>query len=173
MKTKQILELMKVGSWIIFIGFCIKAGAILFSTIVSLYLNPESAENLYLGLDLSKLYLYSQQYYIYLISFIVAIAILQAYLFWLLIRTLSKIYFKHPFTVEVAKMISQIAYYTLLTGIIAVIADSYESWLSKKGIPTYHDWGASELLFMAGILFVIAFIFKRGVELQQENDLTI
>jgi len=173
MKTKQILELMKVGSWIIFIGFCIKAGAILFSTVISLYVNPESAENLYLGLDLSKLFSYSQQYYLYIISFIVAIAVLQAYLFWLLICTLSKILVEHPFTEEVAKMISQIAYYALVTGIIAYVADKYESWLSKKGLPTYQDWGATELLFMAGILFIIAFIFKRGVELQQENDLTV
>ncbi|WP_041495428.1 DUF2975 domain-containing protein [Nonlabens marinus] len=173
MKTKQILELMKVGSWIIFIGFCIKAGAILFSTVISLYVNPESAQNLYLGLDLSSLLTYSQQSYLFLISFIIAIAVLQAYLFWLLIHTLSKVSVDHPFTEEVAKMISQIAYYALVTGIIAFVADKYESWLSKKGLSISQDWGATELLFMAGVLFIIAFVFKRGVELQQENDLTV
>ncbi len=35
------------------------------------------------------------------------------------------------------------------------------------------DCGSSEFLFMAGIIFIIALIFKRGVEIQSENELTI
>jgi len=32
---------------------------------------------------------------------------------------------------------------------------------------------AGEILFMAGLVFVIAQIFKRGVEMQAENELTV
>ena len=56
MKTSQILKLMKVVSWIIFIGLCIKIGTVLISFFVSLVLNPEASRDLYLGLDLSSIY---------------------------------------------------------------------------------------------------------------------
>jgi hypothetical protein len=33
--------------------------------------------------------------------------------------------------------------------------------------------GTGEFLFLAGIVFVIAQIFKRGIEIQTENELTV
>jgi len=35
------------------------------------------------------------------------------------------------------------------------------------------DFGAEGVLFMAGILFIVSYIFKHGVKLQSENELTI
>jgi len=173
METKQVLNLMKIISWIVFIGLCIKVGAILITTAISMFSNPEAAENLYLGLDLSNLLDFSTRYYIYIISFIIVIASLQAYMCWLLILALKKVNISHPFTTEIARIISKIAYFALSIGINALAADSFSKWIWKKSARFEMDWGSKEFLLMAGILYVISFIFKRGVELQQENDLTI
>ncbi len=51
-------------------------------------------------------------------------------------------------------------------------------WLTKQGfeiadLQSLHIGGADVWLFMAVILFVIGQIVKRGIEIQNENDLTI
>jgi hypothetical protein len=53
MKTNQILQILKVASWIMFIGLCIKTGAMIISFFVSLFINPEGAKDLYMGMNLS------------------------------------------------------------------------------------------------------------------------
>jgi hypothetical protein len=173
MKTKQVFNLIKMISWIIFISLCIKAGAILISFLVSLSVNPEASQNLYLGTNLSALFDFSERYYIYIVSFKITIVAFKAYLFYLVIKVLQKLKFNDLFNRDIASLISKISYYALVTGGIAVIANSYSKWLLKKGATFELDWGGTEFLFMAGILFIIGYIFKRGIEIQEENDLTI
>ncbi|MDH7446108.1 DUF2975 domain-containing protein [Aquimarina sp. 2201CG14-23] len=173
MKTKQILTLMKIVSWILFIGLCIKLGAILISGGISLFVNEKATENLYLGLDLSQLYKFSTSYYILVLSLLVSVSALKAYLFYLVLKIFSKIDFDQPFTKPVAILISSISYVSLWTGLLAYFANNYCKWLLKKGAVFNLDWGSSEFLFMAGIIFIIGFIFKRGVEIQLENQLTV
>ncbi len=43
-QTSSILKTMNVILWIIFIGLCIKTGALLFSFFVSLFINAEGAK---------------------------------------------------------------------------------------------------------------------------------
>jgi hypothetical protein len=55
---------------------------------------------------------------------------------------------------------------------------NYTEWLANQNIkmPTVHLLkiaGGDVWLFMCVILFVIAYIFKRGIELQEEIDLTV
>jgi hypothetical protein len=173
MNTKQILHFARIISWILFIGLCIKAGAIIISFIVSIFVNPAAAKDLYLGLDLSMLYEFSTQYYIHIVSFLIAIAVLKAYLFYLVSRIFLKIDFDNPFNSTVQGLISKISYFSLTAGLLAVIANRYSEQLLKKGMDFQIDWGSSEFLFMAGIVFIIAILFKGGIEIQSENDLTI
>ena len=54
----------------------------------------------------------------------------------------------------------------------------YTAWLRLNGIyvpsvEELHIGGADVWLFMSVVLFVIAQIFKRGIEIQTENDLTV
>ena len=74
MKTKQVLGVMKIMSWIIFIGLCIKAGAFIISFGVSLFVNNEAAKDLYLGLDLSGLYNTNSWYYILMVSLVLILS---------------------------------------------------------------------------------------------------
>jgi hypothetical protein len=61
----------------------------------------------------------------------------------------------------------------LAAGLIAWAANGYAVWLGKMaGVIRYH-WPAAEFLLLAGVVFTIAQVFKRGIELQAENDLTV
>ena len=176
-KTKSVLQVMKILTWLVFIGLCIKIGAMLISFFVSLFVNPEAAKNLYLGLDLSEVLNYDKLHYIGMFIFVVISPILKAYLFFLLTQVFSKVNLKYPFSSAIRSLLSTISLVALSIGMSSVIAVSYYGWLYKKGMLLYslprHISGSSEFLFFAGIIFIISLIFKRGIEIQSENDLTV
>lgn len=175
--TKQILNILNVICWIIFIGLLINTGGIAFSYVMSLF-NPESTRSLYEGRDLSALRDAGFWHYTSVVSFMVALSGLKAYLMYLVIRLFSALDPDHPFSIPTATLITKIGDVALRTGFLAVIAIGYMTWLLHRGISPVavmqYNWkGSAEFLLLAGILFLVAQIFKRGVELQSENELTI
>lgn len=171
-KTKQILEVLKVLSWIIFIGLCIKTGAILISFIVTL-LNPEAGGQFYTGEDLSSIYDSGLWKYIAVTSFIIALPALKAYMFFLVIRLLSGINLQQPFSQKVGDLLERISWVALGIGSTGVIANGYIQWLHKSGDQFIYESNSTEFFFLAGIIFIVAQIFKRGLEIQDENELTV
>ena len=168
---------MEVLTWIAFIGLCIKTGALLFTSIMSLFFNPLAAGDLYLGLDLSALYATSQWKYICMLSLIIFLTGQKAYFFFLVTRLFSKFNLKHPFSSSVSSLLMKMSYYALGIGVLVAISIEYFEFLVKQGneLPNLYDYldGVSEYFFMAGIIFIIAQVFKRGLEIQLENELTI
>lgn len=179
MKTKagRIFVVIKVLTWTLFIGLCIKTGAILYSFFVSLFINPMAAKNLHLGLNLYELMNFNKSYFISIVSLIIIIWGLKAFMFYLITNITLKINLEHPFSDEVAKLILWISYVACAIGLLTTLTSSYTEWISKKGVSLNNLYeyvsGGPEFLFMAGIIFVIAQVFKRGIELQSENQLTI
>lgn len=173
MKTSQILKSMKIVSWIIFIGICIKAGAILISFIVSLFINQEAAKDLYLGLNLSGIHSFSQAYYLAFVVIMLLLLVVQAFIFFLVLKLFSKFDEQIPFSQSIAKLISNIGYVSLVAGCIALIGTGISKWLTNQNVSINFDWSADEFLFMAGVVFIIGLFYKRGVEIQSENELTI
>jgi len=176
-KTQPILKVLNVISWIIFIGLCIRTGAILFSFFVSLFMNAEGAKNLYNELNLSGLLNYDKVWYIIIVMMIVLISVLKAWIFYFVIKIFLKINFVNPFSEPVAKLISRIGYFALFIGILSIMATSYCNWLAKKGVVFpdlnhYIGMGVEHILF-AGVIVFIAQVFKRGIEIQSENELTV
>ena len=51
--TKQMLKILYVLSWIIFIGVCIEAGGFIFNTFFTLVINPVDAHHFWQEVDLS------------------------------------------------------------------------------------------------------------------------
>ncbi len=172
-KTNQVLTVMHIVSWIVFIGLCIQTGAILITSFISLFVNPEAAQNLYLGLDLSELLAHDKRQYLYVLSFIIGLSALKAYLFYLVITVFKKLNLNHPFSSSVVSIITKISHVALGTGIVGLIAENYSRWFLHRGIAVEQDWGSTGFLFLAGIIFIIALVFKRGTEIQSENELTI
>jgi hypothetical protein len=171
-KTQRILAIMHVVAWFIFIGLCIQTGAMLISFVVSLY-NPVAAKNLYMGLNFFSLEQYDHDAYITVACFAICICAAKAFITYLTILIFMKINLSNPFSDEVAGLVQRISIVAFVTGLFAIIAASYSDWLIKKGVPIPYDWAAGELLLLAGVIFVIAQVFKRGMELQAENDLTV
>jgi hypothetical protein len=175
--TKLILTILHVIAWIIFLGLCVKTGAILYSFFVSLAINPMGAKNLYLGLNLSRLYNFDIGHYITVVSLIIILSGLKAFLFYLVIKMFLKINLVAPFSTDVSLLISRISYVALGIGILTVIANKYCDWLTKRGV-AFPDLqavlgGAGEFLLLGAIIFIIAQVFKRGIEIQTENELTV
>lgn len=174
--TQPGLMLITIVIWSIFIGLCIQAGAILFTFIYSLF-NPIVAQNLYEGLNLSALMEQDIRHYIGLLSLIVAITGLKAYIFYLMIRIFLKINLTHPFSKEVSKLISKIGQVTVEIALFIIFTNAYVKWLSKRAfdLPALGEYmgGAFEYFLMGIIIYAISKVFKRGLEIQSENELTV
>lgn len=173
MKSKQVFKIMKILSWVIFIGLCIKTGVFIVSILITLFGDPYAANHLYMPVDVGSLYHFDNWYYLSTTSLVIIFLLLKAYIFYLVIRVFSEFNFNNPFNLKAACLISKISYVALGTGLLLVLASAYKVFLVKEAFMFPFDFGAAEFIFMAGVLFIIAFLFKRGVELQQENDLTI
>jgi|SRR6185436_9356515 len=176
-RTNGVLTVMHILAWVIFVGLCIKTGAILYSFFVSLFINPVAAKDLHLGLDLSELKEFSIEHYSVMVSFVVVLWALKAYMFYQVIKIFLYVNLAKPFSSNVALLISRISYVALTIGILAVGMNGYSKWLVKKGVvlhtlPEYISGGA-EFLFFAGIVFIISLVFKKGIEIQSENELTV
>jgi len=167
---------LKVVAWIIFVGLCVEAGALIVNFIFSLY-RPEFVQNLYQKLDLSEMYARSKWAFFGMYSFTLVISILKAVLFYVVIRLVSKINLSKPFSNFVSEQITQISYYTFSIGLLSFIARQTAKNLLHRGyvINTLNQFWADSQAFilMAAVIYVIATIFSKGVELQNENDLTV
>ena len=77
-----------IVAWVIFVGLCIEAGALIVNFIFSLY-KPEIVQNLYQKLDLSEMYDRNKWAFYGIYSFILTISILKAVLFYIVILLLQ------------------------------------------------------------------------------------
>jgi hypothetical protein len=163
-------------AWIIFVGLSIEAGALIVNFFFSLY-NPEFVQNLYQKLDLSEMYKDSRLVFFGIYSFILIISILKACLFYTVIRLMHKMDLSKPFNTFVARQISQMSYYTLSIGLLSHIARQLVENLMHYGfIPDNLSefWADSQaFILMGAVIYIIATIFKKGVDIQTENELTI
>ncbi|MEI8113956.1 MAG: DUF2975 domain-containing protein [Bacteroidia bacterium] len=175
-RNNFVFKALHIVAWIIFVGLCIEAGGLIVNFIFSIC-KPEFVHNLYQKLDLSQLYNLSKWAYFWMYGFILAIAILKAQLFYFVIRLISKLDLLKPFNSYVADQITQISYFTLSIGIISYSGQQVAQVLQKGGFEVdmlNSYWGDSQAyILMAGVIYVIATIFSIGVELQNENDLTV
>lgn len=175
-KTQPKFLTITIVIWIIFIGFCIKAGVLMFTFTYSLF-KPVVSQNLYEGLNLNTLQNNHFWYYVATLSLIILVAFLKAYIFYLMIKVFLKINLVHPFSNEITKLISKIGAVSIQTGVTIIIATSYIEWVGKRFeqyIPVGGFLGSfMEYIFMGAIIYAIAQVFKRGVEIQSENELTI
>jgi len=171
-----VFKVLGIVAWVIFIGLCIEAGGLLVNFIISLY-RPEIVQNLYQTLDLSEMYNLSKWTYFSMYSFILVISILKAYLFYIVIRMISKLDLSRPFNSFVSGQITQISYYTLSIGLVSLIARQTAKNLLHRGYEIDQldqFWVDSQaFIVMAAIIYIIAAIFKRGIEMQNESDLTV
>jgi len=178
--SKEVLTTLHVLAWIIFIGICIEAGGIIFNSFFSMVINPVGAKKFWMQIDLSSLMNYDKGYFLVVTAIMSIVALMKALMFYLIVKLFhNKVFdFRHPFNSTLNQFISNLAYLTFGIGLFSIWGLKYTAWLRLSGIfvPSVEDLhigGADVWLFMSVILFVIAQIFKRGIEIQTENDLTV
>lgn len=175
METKKsfILNAIKIVFWITFIGLCLKTGAILTSAAVSYFINPVAAKNLYSGLNLFDLYSYDRFHYSLIVFLLLLLTGLKAFMAYLIVKFFIKFRLSKPFSNYLSAIFMRISHVALATGIVAIIANGYTKWIFKMGITIPIDWGNNEILFFAGIIYLLALVYRTGTDLQIEKDLTI
>lgn len=171
-KTTFILKAMRVIAWIAFIGFLIQGFAILGLTIFT-SITGSGADDFYDHADLSVLFDYSELQFIFFNSFVVLGYLLKSLVWFFAIKTLSQFNLNQPFSMTVIHRLEQISAVSLSVWIVSVIANAHQNYILHRTGEFFGDKATGEFLFMAGLVFVISQIFKRGVELQSENELTV
>lgn len=178
--TKQILNILHVLSWIIFIGLCVEAGAVVVNIFITILVNPADAGKFWREIDLSGLYKYDPGHFLVMALFITIAAIMKAITFYLIVKFLyeKKLNLSQPFSSELKRFISGMSYLAFGIGLFSWWGGKYSEWLVQQGmqmpdVQYLRLGGADVWLFMSVILFVIAQILKRGIEIQSENELTV
>lgn len=171
-KTERILKIMHVLSWIVFIGLLIKAGVILFSLLFSTGYT-DGGKIVFSGLDLEALKENSLYHYSAVKVLMLIIVCLEAYIAYVVIKILGRINLSIPFKLDIAMMIEKVSYLILITWIFTVISNAYLKWLVESKMSIGMSSESVDFIFLAGIIFIMAQIFKRGIEIQSENELTI
>lgn len=165
-----------VVAWLIFVGLSIEAGGLIVNFFFSLY-KPEFVQNLYQKLDLIQMYKESRLSFFGIYSFILIISILKAVLFYTVIRLMHKMDLSKPFNTFVSEQISRIGYYTLSIGLLSYIAKQFVKNLMHYGfVPDNLNqfWADSQaFILMGAVIYIVATIFRKGVEIQNENELTV
>ena len=174
--TRQVLKLLYILSWIIFIGVCVEAGSFIFNAVFSLAVNSYAARYF----NLSDLFEYNRGYFVVELMLMSIAGIMRALMFYLIVKVLGdkKLNISQPFTKEAVRFIFKIAFLALGIGMFSYWGSEYTAWLVNLGVKMpdlrYLRLGRADVwLFMGIVLLVIAQLFKRGIEIQSENELTI
>lgn len=180
-RTEKILKIINVLAWIIFVGTLVKSGIILISFIITLF-KPEAV--VFKDISVFALgtspgtYFYEIREsnlwnYIFYIITIILWTLTKSYLAYLIIKLLSIINLINPFSIEIANRIINISYTITFIWGLSFVVNFFDKWASLAiGLETQYDV-IGEFLFIAGLVYLIGNIFKRGVEIQNENKLTI
>lgn len=179
-KTATILKVLNILSWVLFIGLCIEAGSVLFNALYVSFYNPEGARYLFGNVDVSSLLAFDKGYYYVLLLLIFIASVFKALLFYFIVKVFTdkQLDFSQPFNKGFGKFLVQITYISFGIGLFSYSAAGLISWLSGSGISllpveAFRIGGADVWLFMGVVLWVIAIIFKKGIEIQSENELTV
>lgn len=174
-----MLQLLHVIAWVIFVGVCVEAGGFLASASVKI-MRPDIAGYFWQGVNLEALYQHDRGYYVVMTGFMVLVAAMRALLFYWIIKILyeKKIDPTHPFHPEVAQFIFKIGYLSLFIGLFSYWGARYSAWFESLGVrmpdvEALRLGGADVWIFMGVTLLVVAQLFKRGIAMQSENELTI
>ncbi|MFT3935112.1 MAG: DUF2975 domain-containing protein [Chitinophagaceae bacterium] len=177
--TKLVLKVLYILTWIIFVGICIEAGGFIANAVFALF-NPAVVKHLYRQVDLSDLFQCDKGHFFAQTLLSGIVLVLKAVLFYQIIKILhdKKLSVSQPFNKEMRRFVFSLSFFSLFIGLFSFYGAKYAEWLTSNGVkmPDIQQLrlgGADVWMFMAVILFVIAQIFKRGIEIQTENDLTV
>jgi hypothetical protein len=174
-RTEKILVVLKFLALLGGIWYSILCGSQLLTLIAS-FINPGWAKHTYeVDLNIFSIRDHSVWYYVYAMCLTIAVSALKAFIWYVILDLLTKLKLQTPFSMEVEKKLERIAYLFLGIWIISSIFWKIYAYylLQATGIQLPANNSGDEYLFIAGIVYIISQIFKRGIEIQEENQLTV
>jgi hypothetical protein len=145
-----------------------------------LFINQQGAHKFWNEIDLSNLINQNQSDFVTLTSLMIIVATLKALLFFIIIKVFSdkKLNLNKSFSAGLERYLLNSSYVCFGIAIFAGWGSKICTWITSKqitipGIQDLGFGGADVWPLMCLILFVFAQLYKRGVELQTENDLTV
>jgi hypothetical protein len=125
-------------------------------------------------LSICTAYTCSRQYFIYIMSFLIALSAMHGYVWYRVARLLTKLNLENPFSRNVARRLEEIGIQLFGIWIVSLMAQQSIAWISNNsGIHLDSFPALNEYLFIARIVYIISQIFKRGIEMQEQNELTV
>lgn len=174
--TQQVLKVLYIIAWILFIAVCVEAGSFLFNAIFTVAFNSGGSGYFHL----TDLYNYDPGHFLVMLLFMFIAGVMKAIIFFLIVKILrdKKLNPTTPFNKEMGTFLMLFSYLAFGIGLFSHWGKRYAEWFAGKGVQmpgvdTLRLDGAGVWMFMAITLFIIAQLFKRGIEIQSENELTI
>ncbi|TDB68856.1 DUF2975 domain-containing protein [Arundinibacter roseus] len=187
MKTEHILFGLRIVAWAVFLGAIVRT-ALMIGYIIAIFVFPDNPiKNNAQPSDLAAFQQTHEVEFWMLMSLIIAIALLHIQLWEKIKDALETIKISNPFTVQMATLFEKTAYLLISIWVVSFIGSIYFRQVSKRteGLEQIIDRisvgmvdgggfdAGGVYLLNAGIVYIISQIFRRGIEMQQENDLTI
>ncbi|HNP24460.1 MAG TPA: DUF2975 domain-containing protein [Panacibacter sp.] len=174
-RTEIILVVLKVLAFLGFIKYSIDCGAQLTNFVAS-FIDPDWAKRTYeVNLDIFNIREKSIPYYACAMCLTIAVSMLKATIWYVVYALQMKLKLQSPFSMEVEKKLEIIAFLLFAVWIVsALFWKTFAYYLTQDtGVQLPADNSGDEYLFMAGIVYIISQVFKRGIEIQEENQLTV
>ena len=174
-RTEKILIVLRILAFMGAIKYSIDFGAQLTHFVAS-FINADWAKRTYeVNLDIFSIREKSIAYYSYAMCLTIAVSALKATIWYVVYALLTKLKLQTPFSMEVEKKLESIAFLSLAVWIVSSIFWKIYAYylLQDTGIQLPVNNSGDEYLFMAGIIYIISQVFKRGIEIEEENQLTV
>lgn len=170
MNRSMILTGLRIFAWLVLIRYIIMVIALLFMSFSVLI----SRSGGYLATeDLLQLYEFSGQHFSLFVILTAVILMANAFIWMLAVMILSDLNIQNPFLNFMVVKLAQIASFLLIIWVAGVCSNYYIEFLLEKTGFVFFERQSNESLFIAGLVFVIHYVFKKGLEIQSENELTV
>jgi hypothetical protein len=174
-RTEKILVILRILAMLGAVKFSIDWGAQLTNFVAS-FINPEWAKHTYqINMDIFNIREKSVAFYSWGMCIGIATAALKAAIWFVVFDLLTKLKMQTPFSMEVEKKLERIAFLSLGVWVIgSVFWNMYVYYLQQStDVKLPANSSLDEYFFMAGMVYIISQIFKRGIEIEEENQLTV
>ncbi len=159
--SEFMLKAIRVLAWLVFIWMLVKAGAMIMSYGASVN-NAEGAKDMYRGLDLSRYYEASFFHYSVIVFYYIILYLLQAYIALFATRLLSQETLQNLFSHTVVEILHKISITTLGVFLVGLVHNIHVELLAKYGALDADSF-SGEYIFLAGIVYVLALLFKNSI----------
>ena len=175
MKTRTILMICKFLALLGAIWYSILCGSQIL-TLVASFIDADWAKRTYeVDLNIFSIRNTSIGYYVFAMCLVISVSALKAFVWYLVFALLVKLKMQTPFSMEVQKKLERIAF--LLLGVWLFSSFFWKIYIYYLAKDTFiqlpDNSSGDEYLFIAGIVYIVSQIFKRGIEIQSENELTV